>query len=866
MIYQFNSKNIQKINQIGGKAKALLETTIAGFPVPDGVVLSVRFFKDWLDDLKSSEEWKNLTADLTKEGCDKIKTSAAQMQFNPMQRDEFETNLSLLKDEVLAVRSSSPEEDLDDSSFAGMYETYLGVSWESLEKHIALAFSSCFDFRVMEYKRQKNIPLENTAIAIIIQKQLQSEVSGVGFSLNPLNNAYDEVLINASFGLGEAIVSGLVSPDIYTYDFPKSIISDKQINEKKISLWLDSNGGVIEKENQEPTKQALTDEQIIELAKLIKKCESHYKKPIDIEWAYENDKLYLLQARPITTYVPLYPELVTLPGENKSLYLDILSITQGFSDPLSVLGSDIWKSIMITSGGGMLSCTPDGSSPILHGRQFFNVYYLYKSLGKAVGNSYIYNHGDSVEKIMETIDPRDFKITKTPKSLKGRKWAMLKFGIRFAGPSIKAMMGNYDKQVVKYLNNFNEAHKNAETYSPKDSFRDTVDTALVDISKVIFATGLLMAGVSALSKMKKMFKGSNAESELAAIGMDLKGNPTSAMGRLMYNLASSVEFQTLKSADEFSARLKERSLSKEFMDVFDEFIDKHGARTFKEIDIASKRSYDDFENLYERLNEINIEESQINKVQQKKEEAYTELTTIAKEGGFERKFKKQLAIFNATFGYREYLKYSTVIFISKLRNIVLMIAKEFVKEGRLENTAQVFDLHIDEISKAQKEKSLDLRKLRSANLKPYQDTDHVKDWPVMIDSRGKIYKPKLEIKDGDLMGTSIAPGKVTGKAKVLHSPYEKSLNPGEIIVTKSTEPSWTPIFINASGVLMEVGGPLQHGGIIAREYGIPCVSGLVGIMDMVEDGDLLEVDGTSGVVRVLDSVEPEELADRKNAE
>ncbi|WP_275540594.1 PEP-utilizing enzyme [Vallitalea guaymasensis] len=131
---------------------------------------------------------------------------------------------------------------------------------------------------------------------------------------------------------------------------------------------------------------------------------------------------------------------------------------------------------------------------------------------------------------------------------------------------------------------------------------------------------------------------------------------------------------------------------------------------------------------------------------------------------------------------------------------------------------------------------------------------NIKEWPLIFDSRGKIINSKIEAKDGDFVGIKIAPGKVTGRAKILRSPYEKPLSEGEILVAKATEPSWTPIFINAAGVVMEVGGPLQHGGIIAREYGIPCVSGLVGIMDILNDGDLIEVDGTNGIVKLVQEI------------
>ena len=313
MIFDFTTKDKVELNQVGGKGKALIKTTKAGFPVPEGFVLSVNFFDEWLSEIKSSQSWTNFLKKPTKEKCNKILENAENILLTSIQKVELDKYLSKISCDVFAVRSSSPEEDLEGSSFAGMYETYLGVTRENLEQFIAKAFSSCFDFRVMVYKKQNNIPIENTAIAIIIQKQVQSDVSGVGFSLNPLNNAYDEVVINASFGLGEAIVSGMVTPDIYTYDFPSQEIIDIQINNKEIALWLKKNGGIEKKNNEKPNKQALSNDQITELSKLIKKCEVHFNQPIDTEWAYENNKLYILQARPITTYLPLYPELVTKP-------------------------------------------------------------------------------------------------------------------------------------------------------------------------------------------------------------------------------------------------------------------------------------------------------------------------------------------------------------------------------------------------------------------------------------------------------------------------------------------------------------------------------------------------------------------------
>lgn len=850
MIYRLNDKIIPSISEVGGKAKALMETSLQGQPVPSGVVLGVGFFEEWLKHVKSNDVWFGLKENVTQDSCESLKEEILNLEFTLEQENTIKKHLEELEYNIFSVRSSSPEEDLENISFAGMYETSLGVLKENVLKEIQHSFASCFDFRVLKYKEQNNVELDSSSIAVIVQGMINADTSGVGFSINPLNNSYDEVMINASHGLGEAVVSGIVTPDIYVHD---TITDELAITISKKSKMLVINEGVVKSEvNPKESLQALSEAEIRSVSKLIKQCEEYYERPIDIEWAIEEGTLYLLQARPITTYVPLYEELVTAPGDEKLLYLDILSVTQGFSDPLSVLGSDIWKNIMAISGGNVLSCDFDGSSPVLHGRQFFNLFYLYKSLGKSIGESYISGHDESVKKILDTIDFDEYKLTKYPSSLKGAMWNMTKMAFRFMGPTIGSLFGSNEKQIKKYRNVYLEAKEISKSLSKNNPFNETVKNGIDGISKVIFSSGMVMAGVIASNKLKKMFKNYDVDVELSALSMSLAGNPTSEMGHLMNKMASMQEFVDSDESVEFVYKVSNDKYSQEFMDAFNDFMANHRYRTFREIDIASPRAHEDLNELFYRLKNINIEDNQLQKVEEKKRVAYETLLDIATENGFKRKFIKQNNVYQKTFGYREYPKYSTVTVVTEFRRVALEIAEELLEDKRIDNISDIFSLTIDEITEAQKSKELDLKECIRINEKPYELIKHVKGYPVVIDSRGKIFKPVLETKDGDLIGTSVAPGVVRGKAKVLNTPYEKQIEPGEILVTRSTEPSWTPIFINASGVVMELGGPLQHGGIIAREYGIPCVSGLADITSIIKDGDMLEVDGTSGVVRILD--------------
>lgn len=852
MIYTFDTKKRLQLNQVGGKAKALIETTNAGFPVPGGFVLSVEFFDCWLSTIKATDIWKQFKISMTKENCNRVKAYAESMIFTATQREMFNQYMDGLAGDVFAVRSSSPEEDLEGTSFAGMYETFLGVTRENIEHSVAMAFSSCFDYRVMAYKDQQNIDLQNTAIAVVIQKQIASDVSGVGFSINPLNNCYDEVMINASFGLGEAIVSGIVTPDTYVVDFVEDSIIEKQINHKEAVINLKPDGGCVEEVNEYPEKQALLDEQILSLARLIKKCEVHYGQPMDTEWAFEDGILFLLQSRPITTHFPLFDELVTKPGEAKCLYFDHNILTQGLSESFSVLGTDTLKDVIHETKGAFLNTDIDGTQPVLHGRSYVNASYFYKGLGNRFFTRMVNDYDENMNSILRSIDMTEYTSVKIPSKLKGLKGKIVKMSLQNLPSLAKPFFRGHQQVIEDYNFNKNMLVNQDVRFEQDMDFEGAVTKLTGQFGLVTKSVSLMFVGMIALGKVKKMFKEDGLENEVIALGMDLDGNPTSEIGHMMYKLASYDELQDTKSRSEFMEKIAHRTYTPEFMKDFDFYLKYYGCRCFKEIDVASKRSGEDIGTIYDALKEINIQVNQIESVKLRRSEAYATLLTLATKKGFKKKFVKQAKIIQATYGYKELPKYIMVLTMGQLHGLYLEAGKYFVEQGRLTYPYQVFDLHKSEVMLAMKDKTVDLHTLRKCNLEPYQKLDHIKEWPLVFDSRGKIFKPKLKVSDGDYVGTAISPGVIRGRAKVLHEPYEKPIEPGEILIARATEPSWTPIFINAAAVVMEIGGPLQHGAIISREYGIPCVSGLMGIMEIIQDGDLIEVDGSHGVVRMIE--------------
>lgn len=849
-IYNFNTKTVPEISQVGGKAKALIEMTNAGFPVPNGLVLTVAFFTPWIEKMKETEEWQSLLFEVTKETCDNLKALAENLTFDVAQRKLLSNRMEDVNSKIFAVRSSSPEEDLQGTSFAGMYETFLGITSVTVEKYVAKAFASMFDFRVMEYKSQHQMSIANTKIAVIIQKQLHSSISGIGFSVNPQNNCYDEVMINASFGLGEYIVSGKVSPDSYVVNTIQNSISSKKINEKKVALYLCDGGGTKEFPCEAAKKQALGEEEIFDLAKLIKRCEYYYGKPVDTEWAYENEKLYLLQSRPITTYFPLYPELLSNPGERKELYLDIIKMTQGFQWSMSELGSDIFCDLINKAKQGMFPVGKDGGVYGCHGR----IYILLGNLGKLFGEG-------KLKKMMSTFDPTfekgfsDFSFKEyipnhKPEKLKGTLGRALKLAGKMS-PSMIALAISFEKTIQDYYKATKYSMETLDNLrNSTEDFTKQVDIAFEVFERLVFKMMPIMLAMNATLSLKKMFKGKNKEQDLILLNMDLKGNPTSKMGYKQVELASFPEFIAINSFEEFSKKLKHKEFSDEFLKAYKQYMKLYGCRGIGEIDIASIRTRENIEGFYILLKQLNIYDNALIKVRQKKKAAYDRLLSEAKKMGKEKKFLK-LAKQVEWMGLREHPKYMYVYAVDVLRHNLLKIAEEFALAGRINEVEDIFFLTKAEITKAQKDKSLDIKSLINKEKRARKLTENVKNWPSIFNSRGEIFTAKREAKEGELSGEPVAPGVVRGRAKVLHEPFEKKLEKGEILVTIATEPSWTPIFINASAVVMEIGGALQHGAIIAREYGLPCVTGIENVTELIKDGDFIEVDGTNGVVKMI---------------
>lgn len=870
------------ISEVGGKALSLIRTSALGFPVPPGFVLTATFFRPWLEQIKNTTAWKSLANRLAvdpesitlRKDCDAVKEQcgtildlntdqrkhlldAAKTAFGP--DADLESNLG-----IVAVRSSSPEEDLVCNSFAGAYETSLGVTSATLKDAFIKSFASLFDYRVFLSKIQYGMATDTPSIAIIVQRQIASEISGVCFSLNPNNNCFDEIIVAANFGLGESVVSGIITPDTYVVDRfdPNNIkVISKNVAEKPSAIWLEEkNGGTHKEDNKNPSTQALADDQILKVAKLVADVEEKYfgGLPADIEWAFCRESLYLLQARPVTAYVPLYPEMTTKRGKEKRLYLDIIVMSQGFSEPLSTLGLDIWKTTLARIKASMSTEGFDGLMFNIHGRQYMNVSnFLMMTGGSAMINKALRASDKSLDRAFASIDLKDYTPSYVPTGIKGIFGKMIKEILLTLPSTLRGLY--YGKEAMNiYVEGTNAIleHCHSHRYPCDKLFYEVYDELTKSYEETLPQLGGMISGLISKALLHRMFKNcEGAEDNLIKLSMDLNGNPTSEMGHLMVRLASFPEIQETKTSEEFLKKLKEDSFSNEFALLYYDYLKRFGCRVVREIDIATPRAYEKQDKLFDTLKQIN-HNNHINNVQERRDVAYQELLDMARKIGKEKSFVHHASVMKGVFGYREHPKYMIVVVIDACRRHALQVAKGFVAQGRLEHVDQIFSLTMNQITIAQKDETIDLMSLVRSNLEPVERVQHVKNWPVLIDSRGKIIRGKREVtesekKKGMFLGDPISPGIIRGRAKVLMNPYEKPVEAGEILVARFAEPSWTPLFIKTAGVILEVGSPMQHGAIIAREYGIPCVSGIDDVTKLFKDGDLLELDGSSGTVQVI---------------
>jgi pyruvate,water dikinase len=867
----------------GGKAHSLDLLARAGFPVPAAVVLTTSFFAPWIAQLGSLPAWRALAGAAQEEWawhCAQLQASLEALAWTAEQSHALDRLLrhhdASGSAARFAVRSSSPEEDLDNASFAGIYRSCLGVPAQEIGQAIRACFASCVDLPVFAYKAARGLPVFAPAIAVIVQQQVDSEVSGVGFSINALTNDHDEMLVSASWGLGDAVVDGRVMPDQFVLDKASGTVLDRVLGSKQTASMLAPASGIRQVIGYRSDEPCLAPAQLRAVGAVLTRIEAVFGRPVDVEFAFAADTLHVLQARPVTTWVPLAPAMMSQPGEARTLYMDI-SLAKGITTnaPLSPMGQDWLKhsiAAMLRHVAGNIDFPLDRADGLLcidGGRMYLNVSrIMWLATPRQLARSNAPTD-ELLSRMLETIDIAHYRSPTRPSwlplvrvlprvlwKLRRSLWRSLE-AFLFPGRAHRL----YQARTCAAMNILAGLTDKEATMT---GLQRKLDTFMVE-SVIDIAMPAMVAGVGAAGALARLArKGCAVEQELVArLTRGTSGNLVVEMGIAMFRLARMLPPADFDDLDLLAQRIGRRELPAAFLAAWEGFMATYGCRGPGEMDLANPGYRDDPVMLLRQMSFMagaapgQDPEAAHRQLATQREEAYLQL--LQRFGPVRRLLLKRLYAMASLFaGTRDTPKHLNLMARQRLREHALAIGAGLAAHGQLDRPDEIFSLFYADLEPAPGGRPVCLReRVRERGSFLRLLARQVASFPALIDSRGRILRaPARTGLAGQLCGVGMSPGVVRGRVKCLRNAHEKPVAPGDILVALTTDPGWTPLFVSAAAIVLEVGGVLQHGALVARELNKPCVAGISDVLTRLQDGQLVEVDGERGTVSILDEPLP----------
>ncbi|MEZ4867241.1 MAG: phosphoenolpyruvate synthase [Caldilineaceae bacterium] len=888
LVLPFTDINAHDLPLVGGKGANLGEMTQAGFPVPPGFCVTTVGFQRFMANCPAADE---LYATLERVRADDLNQARAvgeevrsRLAAVPIPAEVRAAILAIWQEQgeeyAYAVRSSATAEDLPDASFAGQQDTYLNIRGaEHLLENVKRCWISLFTDRAILYRTQNGFDHRDVLLSVVVQRMVMPEVSGILFTADPVSGHRQIATIDASYGLGEALVSGIVSADLYKVDKRTQQELDAVIADKQLAIRPLPEGGTVQVKLEEPERSArvLTPAQTVALATLGSRIEAHYGKPQDIEWALAGGELYVVQSRPITSLYPI-PQ-PSLARETPHVFVSF-SHAQVMTDPMPPLARTLWR---VTFPFGKPPDTETEYNPYLAsagGRLYIDpTPMLQRAFPRRV-----------LPKLLENADPL---IAQTVREVMARPEFQSRTNDDQDKATIRGMAQWFRPVITGVLTNllWRQPEGRAEAASHwLDRYEAEVAARLhaaeagaPRIAVACQVLGHLMAevvdhmlpavasGILARALLIALLKERADPEDLNAILRGLTGNVTTEMDLRVGDLAdvarqspAVVAHLTNEPATTVLSTLAEVAGGPAFLTALDEFLTDYGMRGPSEIDISRPRWRDDPTPLLQVIIG-NLQHSASGSHRQhhaalarEGEAAAERLVTAARTGWLgpmRSRFVNRLTrVVRNLLPLREHPKFLLIRVIGEVRTVVLEAAAALVKQGRLEQVEDVWYLELLELADVLRNRADDPRP-RVAQRK----TEHVRAWsltpPRVITSDGEIpivHLTRDDLPAGALPGNPVSGGVVEGIARVVTDPTREVLAPGEILVAPFTDPGWTPLFINAAGLVMEVGGLMTHGSVVAREYGIPAVVGVLEATQRIQSGQRIRVHGDQGYVEILD--------------
>ncbi len=851
---------------VGGKGANLGELSkIEGIRVPDGFCISTEAFQRIIGETSSMNELIDQLSLLKVEDRDKIAELSGEIRSViegiaiPQDIHEEITRLLSRLDEknAYAVRSSATAEDLPTASFAGQQDTYLNIiGKEAILKHISKCWASLFTDRAVIYRMQNGFDHKKVHLSVVIQKMVYPEAAGIMFTADPITSNRKLLSIDASFGLGEALVSGLVSADCYKVQ--EEEIVDKMIATKKLAIYGRKEGGTETQQiapDQQKT-QTLTEQQILQLARIGRQIEAYFGCPQDIEWCLVDDTFYIVQSRPITTLYPI-PEV---NDQENHVYVSV-GHQQMMTDPMKPLGLSLWQ---LTAARPMFT---------VGGRLFVDVA---QNLASPAGREMVLNamgqHDPLIKDALTTVIERGDFIKLLPDDKKEQSPGNSNKVISTSG--FRTQIEN-DPTIISNLikssqASIEELRHNIQTKSGSDLF----DFILEDIQQLkkirSQGLGMILAAMDASSWLNEKMKEWLGEKNVAdTLSQSVPNNITSEMGLALLDVADVIRpypevinyLQHVKD-DSFLDELVKFDGGQESRDAINAYLNTYGMRCAGEIDITRTRWSEKPTTLVPMIlrNIKNFEPGESKRrfeqgrqeALKKEQELLDRLKQLPDGEQKANETKRMISLIRNFIGYREYPKYGMIHRYFVYKQALLKEAEQLVQANVISEKEDIYSLTFEELREVVRTHTLD-----------YQIISKRKDEYTFYE---KLTPPRVLTSDGEiiageyqrenlpaeaLVGLPVSSGVIEGRARVIFNMEDADLEAGDILVTSFTDPSWIPLFVSIKGLVTEVGGLMTHGAVIAREYGLPAVVNVENATKLINDGQKIRVNGTEGYVEIL---------------
>lgn len=871
-VLDFNDVDKTDIKIVGGKGANLGELSkIESVRVPTGFFVTTEAYKKATDNNEELNLLLNRLSLLKADDRENIREISSKIrkliEDIPIPKDVAKAVTYRLKQigeqEFYAVRSSATAEDLPTASFAGQQDTYLNITGkEAVLKHISKCWASLFTDRAVVYRLQNSFSHNKVFLSVIIQKMIFPEASGILFTADPITMNRNVISIDAGFGLGEALVSGIVSAD--NYKVRSGRIIDKKISAKELAIYALKEGGTEKREISagQRSRQTLTDEQILELEKIGRQIETHFKSPQDIEWGLYENHFYIVQSRPITTLYPV-PEV---HDGRIHVYIS-LSHQQMMTDPIKPLGVSFFQSqfeeVPLTQIGGRL---------------YFD---LSHDLSSRIKQKAIIIGLDKIDPLVSNAVKGLVKRKDFVKSLsrEGKMFSVLNKGYLSLGlfTQIIKIYHKNDPSVLKTLMSRNEVGIRELSQKMENLSGEELIAFIKEekqIKKAIYdpqSMGAVYAGVlSQIWINRYMEKWLGEKNAADVLSKSASNNITSEMGWELLDVADVVRqypavIEYFKHAEDktFFDDLKSLEGGNAAAESIKIFLKKYGMRCPGEIDITKPRFYEQPTTLIPTiLNNIkNFEpgahnarkEQGLLEVKQKEQDL---LTRLEKRPGGKRKVKKtkkKISTFRNFTGYREYPKYIMVGYYWVIKQALLKEADRLVQKNVIREREDIYYLSLEELHEVIRTNSLKsgIIEKRKEEYEIYEKLTP----PRAITSEGEIVSGEYDrdnIPKDALAGIPASSGIYEGRARVILKMEDADLEEGDILVTPFTDPSWTPVFVSIKALVTEVGGMMTHGSVVAREYGLPAVVSVENATKLIQDGQKIRVNGSEGYIEILE--------------